>query len=82
MSESTPDLSAASTANLNIRRSNGLSDIDTNPWLISKAKILKNLFAISFAWVLLFTAFQATANLQSSLNSDQGLGTAACMYNL
>ena len=46
-------------------------------WLKSKLQIMKNLLVISFAWVFLFTAYQSMANLQSSLNSDQGLGTAS-----
>jgi hypothetical protein len=46
-------------------------------WLKSKWLIIKNLMVISFAWVFLFTAYQSIANLQSSLNSDQGLGTAS-----
>ena len=46
-------------------------------WTRSKEKILKNLFVIGLAWIFLFTAFQAMANLQSSLNSDEGLGTAS-----
>ena len=46
-------------------------------WTRSKEKILKNLFVIGLAWIFQFTAFQAMANLQSSLNSDEGLGTAS-----
>lgn len=46
-------------------------------WINSKNKIIKNLLVIGFAWILLFTAFQSMANLQSSLNSDEGLGTAS-----
>ncbi len=42
-----------------------------------KTKIKKNVLTIGVAWVLLFTAFQSMANLQSSLNNDQGLGTAS-----
>ena len=47
-------------------------------WLKSKKLILKNLLIIGLAWVFLFTAYGSAANLQSSLNSDEGLGTAAC----
>lgn len=50
--------------------------IESN-WTTLPSKIHKNLIVISVAWVLLFTAFQSMANLQSSLNSDQGLGTAS-----
>ena len=46
-------------------------------WTNTKSKILKNLLVLGFAWIFLFTAFQSMANLQSSLNSDQGLGTAS-----
>ena len=46
-------------------------------WLKSKGSIMKNLLVISAAWMLQFTAFQSISNLQSSLNSDEGLGTAS-----
>jgi hypothetical protein len=55
-------------------------NIDLPPrdeWLTSKWKILKNLIVIGMAWMFLFTAYQSMANLQSSLNSDEGLGTAS-----
>ncbi len=42
-----------------------------------KLKLLKNVFLVGGSWILLFTAFQSIANLQSSLNSDSGLGTAS-----
>lgn len=42
-----------------------------------KSKIKKNVLTIGIAWIFLFTAFQSMANLQSSLNNDQGLGTAS-----
>lgn len=51
-----------------------LLHFETN-WTNSKQQILKNLIIIGLAWFLLFTAFQSMANLQSSLNSDQGVGT-------
>lgn len=54
-----------------------LTDSVKSVWLDSKQKIFNNLIIISLAWVLLFTAFQSMANLQSSLNSDEGLGTAS-----
>ncbi|CAF1072812.1 unnamed protein product [Brachionus calyciflorus] len=44
-------------------------------WIKSRSKIHQNLIIIGLAWFLLFTAFQSMANLQSSLNSDSGLGT-------
>lgn len=40
-----------------------------------KWRILKNVTAISCAFMIQFTAFQGTANLQSSINSKDGLGT-------
>lgn len=42
-----------------------------------KRSILKNLLVLSFGFLLLFTAFQSLSNLQSSINSDKGLGTAS-----
>ncbi|XP_076370742.1 protein unc-93 homolog A-like [Tachypleus tridentatus] len=42
-----------------------------------KIKIIKNLLIISFGFLLLFTAFQSLSNLQSSVNSVEGLGTAS-----
>ncbi|XP_059089375.1 UNC93-like protein [Tigriopus californicus] len=38
-------------------------------------KMKKNVVIISFAFMLLFTAFQSMANLQSSINKVNGLGT-------
>ncbi|XP_043202638.1 UNC93-like protein [Amphibalanus amphitrite] len=38
-------------------------------------KILKNVVAISFAFMCLFTSFQGISNLQSSINSEGGVGT-------
>jgi hypothetical protein len=43
----------------------------------SKFKLFKNLLVIGFSWMFLFTAYQSMANLQSSINSDAGLGTAS-----
>uniref|UniRef100_A0A1L8D975 Putative conserved plasma membrane protein n=1 Tax=Nyssomyia neivai TaxID=330878 RepID=A0A1L8D975_9DIPT len=42
-----------------------------------KWRILKNISAISFAFMIHFTAFQGTANLQSSINAKDGLGTVS-----
>lgn len=53
-------------------------DLKQDKWLKSKIKILKNLVVIGIVWVFLFTAFSGVSNLQSSLNNDKGLGTAAC----
>jgi hypothetical protein len=40
-------------------------------------RMLYNVIVISLSFTLLFTAYQSTANLQSSLNMDGGLGTAS-----
>ncbi|XP_063704825.1 UNC93-like protein [Culicoides brevitarsis] len=40
-----------------------------------KWRILKNIAVVSFAFMVQFTAFQGTANLQSSINAKDGLGT-------
>lgn len=56
-----------------------------------RKKIAKNVVVVSGGFLLLFTAFQSTSNLQSSINSEQGLGTftlatiyvalvASCMF--
>lgn len=42
-----------------------------------KWRILKNVSAVSLAFMVQFTAFQGTANLQSSINSKDGLGTVS-----
>lgn len=42
-----------------------------------KWRILKNVGVISFAFMVQFTAFQGTANLQSSINAEDGLGTTS-----
>lgn len=42
-----------------------------------KWRILKNIAAISLAFMVQFTAFQGTANLQSSINAKEGLGTVS-----
>jgi hypothetical protein len=42
-----------------------------------KWRILKNIAAVSFAFMVQFTAFQGTANLQSSINAQEGLGTVS-----
>ncbi|XP_070498643.1 UNC93-like protein [Chironomus tepperi] len=40
-----------------------------------KWRILKNIIVVSVAFMVQFTAFQGTANLQSSINSKDSLGT-------
>jgi len=42
-----------------------------------KWRILKNIAAVSLAFMVQFTAFQGTANLQSSINAKDGLGTVS-----
>ncbi|GLH16690.1 UNC93-like protein, partial [Gryllus bimaculatus] len=42
-----------------------------------KWRILRNVVLISAAFMLAFTAFFGAANLQSSVNADQGLGTVS-----
>lgn len=42
-----------------------------------KWRILKNVAAVSLAFMVQFTAFQGTANLQSSINAKEGLGTVS-----
>lgn len=42
-----------------------------------KWRILKNVSALSCAFMVHFTAFQGTANLQSSINAKDGLGTVS-----
>lgn len=45
--------------------------------LSERASIMKNVVLISLGFTLLFTAFNSMATLQSSLNKDDGLGTAS-----
>ncbi|XP_011299291.1 UNC93-like protein [Fopius arisanus] len=42
-----------------------------------KWRILKNIGTVSVAFMVQFTAFQGTANLQSSINAKDGLGTVS-----
>lgn len=42
-----------------------------------KWRIIKNVSAISVAFMVQFTAFQGIANLQSSINAKDGLGTVS-----
>lgn len=42
-----------------------------------KWRILKNIACVSAAFMVQFTAFQGTANLQSSINAAEGLGTVS-----
>ena len=45
--------------------------------LHEKWRILKNVLAVSVAFMVHFTAFQGMINLQSSLHPEQGLGTVS-----
>lgn len=44
---------------------------------MNKKRIMKNLIIICIGFLLLFSAFQALANLQSTINSEEGLGVAS-----
>lgn len=41
---------------------------------MSRLRIFKNILVLSFGFMFLFTAFQSMANLQTSLNKEQGVG--------
>ncbi|XP_053402238.1 protein unc-93 homolog A-like [Mercenaria mercenaria] len=53
-------------------------DVTANQVLnkMTKFAIFRNLLTVSFAFMLLFSAFHSFANLQSSLNKEDGLGTS------
>merc|ERR1712018_792005 len=66
-------------------------DLNQGQLRAEKRRIVKNVVVISFAFLLLFTAFQSMAALQSSINKVDGLGTysnvavyaalvASCMF--
>lgn len=42
-----------------------------------KWRVMKNIVVISLAFMVHFTAFQGAGNLQSSVNAEEGLGTAS-----
>lgn len=59
-----------------MRENTNLQDGALPPVLImSRRSIFKNVVVVSSGFLLLFTAFQSVSNLQSSINSEQGLGT-------
>lgn len=65
-----------------IKPRNTITDDDPNQPKLKLSKkekwrILKNVSAISAAFMVQFTAFQGTANLQSSINAKDGLGTVS-----
>jgi hypothetical protein len=43
------------------------------------SRIMRNIIVISIAFMVHFTAFSGTSNLQSSINAIEGLGTASLM---
>ena len=51
----------------------GTNETDKN----TKKIVLKNVIIVGLSWIFLFTAYSSIANLQSSLNTDGGLGTAS-----
>lgn len=61
-----------------MKNANGL-DIEADKLLppMSKNRILKNVFVLSLGFLCLFTSFQSLTNLQTSLNSKEGIGTKA-----
>ena len=50
---------------------------NTNDLKSARIRVYKNLLITGFSWIFLFTAYGGLALLQSSLNSDGGLGTAS-----
>lgn len=52
------------------------SPVDTQK-VMSKARILKNLIVVCLGFLCLFTAYQALANLQSTLNMEGNLGVVS-----
>jgi hypothetical protein len=50
---------------------------NSNELKSARKRIYKNLLITGFSWIFLFTAYGGLALLQSSLNSDGGLGTAS-----
>lgn len=56
-------------------------DEDENASIFSIRKIFKNLFVLSLALVLLFTAYTNVLTLQSSLNVEQNIGINSLIIN-
>ncbi|KAK7115237.1 UNC93-like protein [Littorina saxatilis] len=52
----------------------GASDYETSEIPMSTLRILKNVLVVSTGFLFLFTAFQSMANLQTSLNKEDGVG--------
>ena len=44
---------------------------------MGKLRIWKNVIILSLGFLFLFTSFQSISNLQSTMNSDEGLGTSS-----
>lgn len=51
------------------------SNISVDDIPLTKCQILRNVVAVSFGFLFLFTSFQSLTNLQSTLNKEEGLGT-------
>ncbi|GAB6026756.1 Protein unc-93 A [Chamberlinius hualienensis] len=65
----------ASACEPNCNTNETTSIVNSSP--ASKKKIIKNLGIVSLSFLLSFTAFSGTVNLQSSLNSEGDLGNQA-----
>jgi len=59
------------------KQANRMDGLSNEEKKIMKRGIMKNVIIISIAFMLLFTAFQSMAQLQSSINEQEGLGTAS-----
>merc|ERR1711956_170201 len=55
-------------------KENRFANLNPEEIRIVKKGIYKNVIIIAIAFMLLFTAFQSMANLQSSINKVEGLG--------
>ena len=53
---------------------NNVARVEKIPAEISRNRIVKNLVIVSFGFLLNFTAYGGLANLQSTLNKEDGLG--------
>jgi len=58
-------------------KENRFANLNPEEIRIVKKGIYKNVIIIAIAFMLLFTAFQSMANLQSSINKVEGLGTTS-----
>lgn len=67
--QSTDELPTKQSPEMNGEATPGPGDIP-----MTKRQILKNVLVLSFGFMFLFTAFQSMANLQTSLNKEDGVG--------